>query len=153
MITVNPVTRFREERNLSLSEMAALAEVTEQVVRNVEHGLFNHLPPSIERGMVKVAGRSARLARLDYEEWLVGQLTNSKLELPKLDSVKSFVRWRLAISDSVLGFCKLLKVQPTIVQNYEYGKTKNLPYIIVDRVRALGYDEEYIEWMKSLPNN
>ena len=149
----NPVTKFREDRNLSLAEMAELAGVTEQVIRNAEHGLFNHLPPSIERGMVKVAGKSARLARLDYDEWLVGQLELSKVELPRIDSVKTFVRWRMAVSDTVLGFCKLLKVQPTIVQNYEYGKTKNLPYIIVDRVRALGYDEEYVEWLKSIPAN
>lgn len=150
---INPVTKFREERGLSLSEMAELANVTEQVIRNAEFGLFNHLPPSIERGMVKMAGRTARLARLDYDEWLLHSVSNSKIELPKIDSVPTFVRWRYGVSDTVLGFCKLLKVQPTIVQNYEYGKTKNLPYIIVDRVRALGYSEEYIEWLKQLPAN
>ena len=152
-MTPNPVTKFREDRGLSLSEMAELSNVTEQVIRNAEHGLFNHLPPSIERGMVKVAGKSARLARIEYDEWLLNTLEKSKLELPPVGSVRTFVRWRYAISDSVLGFCKLLKVQPTIVQNYEYGKTRNLPSIIVDRVRALGYNEEYVDWLKNLPAN
>ena len=150
--TINPVAKFRKDHGLTIADLANIRGVTEKVVRNAEQGLFNRLPPSIEEAIAFYEdAETARRIRLQYEDWLTEPLPD--IELPPVGSVDTFVSWRFMIGSNINEFCRKMRLQHTIVSNYENSRTRNLPQLIEKRLRRIGADDEYISWLESLPRH
>lgn len=148
----NPIILFRDRYNLSQQELAEQASVTYRVVRDAELGMFNNLPPSLEAVIEQFEGRDrARRVRLDYEDWLENHISVTLKQLPSVGSVRNFIDWRFKIGRTTNEFCRKMRLQHTIVNNYENGKTKNLPQLIEKRLRKIGANNEYIAWVRALP--
>jgi len=160
--STNPVFLFRQENSLTQEQLANYADVTRQVVTKVEAGLFDYIPPSIMNVMQAYLGTEALAAEREYLKWIDEQVKGIPLStFPPVGKggehvhvpIKTFIDWRYAISESVNGFCTLLKIQPIIISNYEKGKTQNLPEILKTRLRTVGLSEVYILELERLPHH
>lgn len=168
--STNPVFLFRQENNLTQEQLANYADVTRQVVTKVEAGLFDYIPPSIMAVMQAYLGTEALAAEREYLKWIDSQVRVIPLSTfppvgiggEAIDKdginhaelvVRTFIDWRYSISESVNGFCTLMKIQPIIISNYEKGKTQNLPEILKTRLRTAGLSEVYILELERLPHH
>ena len=141
--TLDPISEFLFEYNLSMPEMARNCEVTVQVVRRASQGLFGHLPPSLDNYMKQVAPEVDWYGK--YERFL-DDVEPFELPVP----VGRFLDWRYSISASRLEFCRKFKIQPVIVANYESGTTQHLPKILWDRLAKMK-GVEYADAVAALP--
>jgi DNA-binding XRE family transcriptional regulator len=158
----NPVAEFREENSLTQEQLANYAGVTRQVVTKVEAGLFDYIPPSIMNVITAYRGAEGLASEREYIQWIDQEVKAlDKGIFPPVGKeamytpipIKTFIDWRYHISESVNGFCTLLKIQPIIISNYEKGKTQNLPEILKTRLRTAGLSEVYILELERLPRH
>ena len=141
--TMDPVTEFLLEYNLTMPDLARNAGVTVQVVRRATQGLFGHLPPSLEIVMKGVDPETDWHGK--YEQFLDNV---EPFELPP--PVGRFLDWRYSISASRLEFCRKFKIQPVIISNYESGTTQHMPKILWDRLAKMK-GREYADAVAGLP--
>jgi DNA-binding XRE family transcriptional regulator len=156
----NPVLAFREANSLTQDQLANYAEVTRQVITKTEAGLFDYIPPSIMKVMQAYEGASALDHQTEYTQWIdeILKSTVTVSTFPPVgewfaEEINSFVDWRFSVSQSVNGFCTLMKIQPIIISNYEKGRTQNLPEILKTRLRTVGVSETYILELERLPHH
>ncbi len=138
----NPVKDARLSVGLTQREMASLAGVTEQVVLKTEQGLYPSIPPSMY-GVLKVLDPNADLDQVafQYENWILQELGHVKLpSVGSYDTPVGFISWRAHVcllnnvQNSVSGFCKLMKINPYVIQKYEAGRLKQTPVQLVERI-------------------
>lgn len=149
--TENPIVAFRKEYNLTQQQLANYSDVTRQVITNLEAGLYNSIPPSVKNVIGSMGGiNEFTTIEQRYQRWIISSLPSVTLMEAHIP-VGSFQTWRFWIHESVAGFCKILKIQPVIITNYENGKTQELPQIVIERLEQIGVSDEYIETLKGLP--
>lgn len=150
----NPIVLFRKEYNITQEQLANYSEVTRQVITNLEAGLYNSIPPSVKNAIGALGGVTVFMnIEPEYQRWITSCITSdATVDLVRsCFPVGSFQTWRFSISGSVAGFCKILKIQPVIITNYENGKTQELPSIVIERLEAMDISEHYIDTLKGLP--
>lgn len=142
---MNPIDRFIRDHKLSINSLAGLAGVTPQVVRRTMQGLFHSIPPALLDAM-----RSLEPMK-DFEHAYAAFTEEIHVDLPT-SGFDTWIEWRRSIAPSLLAFCKHFKIQPTIIDNYEKGRTEELPHFLYKKlVRLAG--EDYAERIAKLPRN
>jgi transcriptional regulator with XRE-family HTH domain len=141
-MATNPIKILRMELGLTQGALASIAGITEQVILKSEQGLYPTLPPTVLRALSKVTGISESNIEAQYEEWINSEL--KLVELPpatlKFDTPESFLLWKAElctlneVPNSVVAVCKLLKINPYVIQKYEAGRLKQTPLQLVERV-------------------
>lgn len=141
---LNPIKRVREDHHLTMKALASLAGVTEQNVVRAESGMFGSLPPSIVDAISTLTGDSADRVHINYQLWVEAEL--KEVELPTAVSDKmildrvTFKDWKKAVCalngmpDTTVGFCKLFKLHPYVIDKWEGGKLKSAPLQLVQRL-------------------
>lgn len=139
---VNPIKRIRETAGKTQKDYASLAGITEQVVLKVEQGLYPTLPPSIHRvaAMLSITETMEGIED-EYEEWIKQELKSVKLPNTILPvSPSDMVTWRSIVCrlneqpNSVVALCKLLKINPYVIQKFEAGRMKQTPLQLAERI-------------------
>jgi DNA-binding XRE family transcriptional regulator len=128
---MNPLKEYREQNHLTQSDLAKSANITRQVITNLEKGLLSSLPTNISL--------LSHIPQQDYLEWVTNErLKNSSYfrtpEVRSLLSSHPLQSWRLdknrwysfkytvQPNHSHRGFCRRLVYQPSLLTLYE---TKN----------------------------
>lgn len=171
----NPIAELRHNEQLTQQELADLAQVTRQVITKVEAGLYNSIPKSLLPVIMDLDPIDYGSYARRYTEWQIAALPKAVFEkdlngitlnitgpghylvVPDLDAADSniatFIDWRRSINESQLGFCKLMKIQESIVDQYEKGHTQSMPAFLWERLRQVGLSQSYIARVASLPAN
>lgn len=68
METENPIKRIRDERDISQQELAILADVAINTVRNAEKGLTAELNEQILEAIEQLGYEKVQIVQ-DYKEW------------------------------------------------------------------------------------
>lgn len=141
----NPVKTLRVSCGLTQRALASLAGVTEQVVLKTEQGLYPSIPPSMY-AVARVLDPSIDLdvMAFQYEQWILQELNTVRLPLAsesvQYDTPVGFINWRAHVcllnhvQNSVNGFCKLMKINPYVIQKYEAGRLKQVPVQLIERI-------------------
>jgi DNA-binding XRE family transcriptional regulator len=143
-VVKNPVKVVREEHNLTQRAFASLAGVTEQVVIRAESGMFGSLPPSIIEAVRTLNEWPSERITLEYESWVTKELSEVELLDPKLDEMilnpKEFKDWMKAVCalngvpNTSVGFCKLFKMHPYVIDKWISGRLKSAPIQLIQRL-------------------
>lgn len=141
---MNPIKKVREEHNLTMKAFASLAGITEQNVVRAEGGMFGSLPPSIIDAVIALTGREYFNVQQEYEEWVEAELKEVKLPYATSDKMildrATFIDWKKAVCilngmpDTTVGFCKLFKMHPYVIDKWISGKLKSAPLQLVQRL-------------------
>jgi plasmid maintenance system antidote protein VapI len=164
----NPIERYAEEEfpTGSITALANAAEVTYGTVHKAIQGLYSKIP-------AKLADYIAANSEYDVEHWqneyslwvkreleiLKNDIINGKFEAEALyvpadfisKTYKDFSEWREALSYSQVDFCKTFLLHQGIINKYELGQMKNIPVSLVERLRFLEKDTDYINAIDDLP--
>jgi hypothetical protein len=164
----NPVERYAEEEfpTGSITALANAAEVTYGTVHKAIQGLYSNIPK-------KLAEYMAKNSEYSIDEWqkLYSLWVSKELEILKNDIIQGkfeaealfvpaqnipkiygdFTAWREALSYSQVDFCKTFLLHQGIINKYELGQMKNLPVSLVERLRFLEKDADYIKAIEALP--
>lgn len=140
---LNPVKRVREEHHLTMKALASLAGVGEQNVVKAEAGMGS-LPPSIVDAICTLTGETAERILVEYESWIQQELMEVKLPSGQSDKMildrATFVDWKESVCSlnnmpsTTVGFCKLFKMHPYVIEKWESGKLKSAPLQLVQRL-------------------
>lgn len=115
---INPIKYERTLRSLTQANLAAQAHVTPQVVLNAEQGLYQSLPLSI-------------LLTLDldpdeYRSWVTAQRFRNQHQFDRrVIRSRDWLTFRLSVSPSFRGFCRLLVYQLSLLRDFELHKQRN----------------------------
>lgn len=140
----NPVKRTREEHNLTQKAMASLAGVTEQVVLRAEQGMFGELPPSMIEAVSTLTGEDSDYITKSYKQWVDMELSKVRLPDGSADKMvldrETFIEWMntvCAMNDTPntsVGFCKLFKMHPYVIDKWISGRLKSAPIQLIQRL-------------------
>jgi len=113
----NPIRRVRRDLRLTQKDLSDRLLVTPQTVLMLEQGLFNSVPQEIAIEL----GVSNR----DYHQWVIQQrrINSSKFHYARTN--EGWVTFRLSVSPSFRGFCRMLVFQPSILREYELQRQRN----------------------------
>lgn len=141
---MNPIKRVREENKLTIRAFASLAGVGEQVIIKAESGMGASLPPSIIQAINILTGDTPDDIMAEYEEWIQQELKEVKLPSGQSDRMildrVTFVDWKESVCalngmpNTTVGFCKLFKLHPYVIDKWESGKLKSAPLQLVQRL-------------------
>lgn len=138
----NPIKILRISCGLTQRALASLAGVTEQVVLKTEQGLYPAIPPSMY-AVARVLDPSINLEALafTYENWILQELDTVRLPpTNNYGTPNEFIQWRAhlcllnKVPNSVNSFCKLMKINPYVIQKYEAGRLKQVPVQLIERI-------------------
>lgn len=165
----NPIAELRHNEQLTQQELADLAQVTRQVITKVEAGLYNSIPKSLLPVIMDLDPIDYGSYARRYTEWQIAALPTPLIGFegnlneitqpghyaifPDPADCATFIDWRRSINESQLGFCKLMKIQESIVDQYEKGHTQSMPAFLWERLRQVGLSQSYIARVASLPAN
>src|SRR4030067_903333 len=148
----NPVAEYRELNSLTQLELASRLGVTSQVIHLAEAGVYPPLPPKLRHAIHLT--RPVAAAQYHAFQVSIRQSNRPQLEEAALlyDSTISPVAahphtsFRLFITDSFMGYCKILAIHPQIVRNYEQRLTKRALHPLVKQyLQDAGLPEGLIE--------
>ena len=141
---INPIKEVREANALTQRAFASLAGVTEQIIIRAESGMFGSLPPSVVRAVQVYTGESNLAIIRHYEAWVEQELKEVKLPNGMSDKMilsrAEFIDWKKAVCilngvpDTSVGFCKLFKMHPYVIEKWESGKLRSAPLQLVQRL-------------------
>lgn len=141
---MNPIKEVRLDHNLTQKAFASLAGVTEQIVIRAESGMFGTLPPSMINAIKVFTGESSLVIVDKYEAWVEKELKEVKLPAGSSDNMIleriSFIDWKVVVCSlnnvppTTVGFCKLFKMHPHVIDKWESGKLKSPPLQLVQRL-------------------
>jgi transcriptional regulator with XRE-family HTH domain len=141
---MNPIKEVRLDHNLTQRAFASLAGVTEQIVIRAESGMFGTLPPSIVNAVRVFTGQPSMVIIDNYEAWVEKELKEVKLPAASSDHMIldriQFVEWKVVtcslndVPATTVGFCKLFKMHPHVIDKWESGKLKSAPLQLVQRL-------------------
>lgn len=153
-------------RTLNRTTLAELAGVQYTVVHRTEMCLYERIPPTLLHFMKSHSSpyedypqmyrndcrltldkhifEEERKSHASGKHWLVELPSESRVP------VGSFKEWRTRHFDSVMDMAKLLMVNPTIIMNWESGKTKNFPEPIHRKFNLFHMDKEVLHEVEKL---
>jgi transcriptional regulator with XRE-family HTH domain len=128
---MNPLRTYREENQITQSDLAMSANITRQVITNLERGLLSQLPKSLSQ--------ITRIPQQEYLDWVSSQrlanqhyfrtpevlslLSSHPLQSWRLDKNRWYsFKYTVQPNHSHRGFCRRLVYQPSLLTLYE---TKN----------------------------
>jgi transcriptional regulator with XRE-family HTH domain len=125
----NPFRLIRDQLGITQKTMSERSGVTIQVVTNLECGLY-HKPPIAITTYLESIDPDNTMLELDYYKWVKdtrsdnselfqSYLTPNIMESPDSYNGWSWLSFRLTITPSFRGFCRLLVYQPSMLQEYE----------------------------------
>lgn len=143
----NPLKLARLERNLTQKQLANLAGISQNAVVKYEHGLYQHPSDNIisaffhydlRHNKEKVFSNFRQELTLAYQVWRVKQIRQARHYLqkaryygttPRPVGLHPFADWRInyLTIDSQMELCKLLVLHPSILSQYEAGRTRSMP--------------------------
>lgn len=156
---------FPEDVNKTL--LAERASVGYAIVHRTDICLYDEIPPKLHEYLqenepellIHIDGTS----RYDYKQFKRYMLSLRKAELATASHFwlfgdlafryVDFTEWREAVAASSMEFCRIFYINPTILQNYESGSTKNLPVVIRQRLKYFGMSDKQIEFLSEAPVN
>lgn len=119
----NPVAIERERLGYNQELFAAVAEVSRVAVMHTEQGLVSNVPNRIYKGLGSPPGL------LDhYQYWIRDTRTKNYVYLergitrflqPGCSEYGDWISFRMGISKSRIGFCKLFCIHPQILATFE----------------------------------
>lgn len=141
----NPITNYRQLNQLTQEQLANLCHVTPQVVLLAEAGIWTTLPPKL-RHVTHVTPKDYHAYQVAKRKANRVQLENAALAFnPPVAGVHPHVNFRLLISGSLMGYCKVLAINPTIVRNYERGSRRRVIHPLIKQYLAdAGLEKELI---------
>lgn len=156
---------FPEEVNKTL--LAERASVGYAIVHRTDICLYDEVPPKLQEYLTNneadLLTHIDGVSRYDYQQFKRHLLNLRKAELATARPFwlfgdlsfryVDFMEWREAVADSTMEFCRIFYINPTILQNYESGSTKNLPVVIKNRLRYFGMSSKQIEFLSEAPVN
>lgn len=141
---INPIKKVREEHHLTMKALASLAGVTEQNIVRAEGGMFGSLPPSIIDAISTLTGEKPERINMEYETWVAQELMEVKLPSGQSDKMildrSTFIEWKAAVCalndvpNTTVGFCKVFKMHPYVIDKWESGKLKSAPLQLIQRL-------------------
>lgn len=124
--------------------MASLAGVTEQVVIRAESGMFGSLPPAVIEAIRVLTGDSSEDITKAYDEWVNIELSQVILPEPEYDKAilngDDFIGWMATVCglndvpNTSVGFCKLFKMHPYVIDKWISGRLKSAPIQLIQRL-------------------
>jgi len=138
----NPLRSLRESNHLSQSALARHLGITSQVVLLNEMGVYGSCNPSILEYLADLSGEPAQLLSEQYDNWRKSEafralssarsvrdvLGGSFPSTPgrfNFEDVRNWARFKQQFSGSLVGFCKIVKLQPSLVTAFEASNFKN----------------------------
>jgi len=164
---MNPYTLARKELSLTQSELATLANVSTQVVTNLERGLF-YKPPSNVVHAIHQAYKdrdpyqswNVQRAAQTYTLWVTEERKSHSDKFPALAhdcltdesntliNLWDWVDFRHLVSPSFRGFCRALVFQPSMLAEWEdRGLNKDA---VRRALREVGYTEDSADIILSM---
>lgn len=131
----NPYKARREDLGLTQPSLASVAGVSRHYVTRVEQGLYNVPSPKLataldtpQSTLLEEYHSWQRIARAQNHAPVAAGVEKylTSVQYPRVDR-HPHVALRQSIVASQIGFCILLKVQPSRVINYESGDISVLP--------------------------
>lgn len=159
----NPVERYAHEEfpvDSAITSLANAAGVTYGTVHKTIQGLYSAIPKSLVTYIARHSDYPADYWQGEYIKWKSEQLNTlredireGRIEAAALfvpaariaTDYASFTAWRNSLSYSQMDFCKTFLIHQTILNNYESGKMKSLPFSIRERLHFLGMSDDYIK--------
>lgn len=123
---INPLKDYRLAHQLTQVQLASSLGITPQIIVSVEAGMMNTLPLRIYEAFPP---HLRDLSELRYQSFRLEQrqLNSHHFVSPEALSSPTFTKYRLVVSPSHRGFCKLLCFQPSILSSFESkGQSKEL---------------------------
>lgn len=113
---MNPYKAERLKRGLTQKQVATYSGVTTQVVTNLESGLYYKPPIRLDP--------TQHLAT-SYRKWVRFRRQENSFMFNDY-TLSDFEMFRISITPSFRGFCRLLVFQPSMLQEYEaYGYNRD----------------------------
>lgn len=144
---MNPVKEVRTAHKLTMKAFASLAGITEQNVVKAEAGMGASLPPSIVDTIARLTGDPVVVIMDKYEQWIDKELKHVELPSAKHDYMavdqKLFKEWKDSVCvmngvpETTVGFCKVFKLHPYVIDKWESGKLKSAPLQLVQRLSRM----------------
>lgn len=145
----NPLRNLREEAHLSQAALAKRLSITPQVVLLNEMGVYGSCNPTILQSLADLSGESPDHLSEQYSNWRENAakfaLGNARLSIrdcvgphfPRtpgtfnFEDVRNWARFKHQFSTSLVGFCKVVKLQPSLVSAFESSNFKvNADYVL-----------------------
>lgn len=121
--TKNPIKVARLANKLTQHELASYLHITDQVIVNVEQGLLQSLPQTIE--VLLEVPQSA------YNWWVIEERKRNEpffrhaTVRQDLAVTDRWVPFRLSVSRSFRGFCRKAVLQPSILRDFELYRQRS----------------------------
>jgi len=153
----NPILEIRERAGLTQAELAAQLGITEQTIRRTEQGTYTTIPKSILLWAYSAKGSSSDLIQMAYNEWK----KEKRRELAPIINKISIYPWdcrdhpfkslRVRFMDrylanvstdkinSMSGFCKVVAINPRILNNWETSYSSKIPPEVESLLRDMQY--------------
>lgn len=155
MTIKNPLLALREAAHLTQAELATQLGITEQTVRRTEQGTYSTIPKSL---LLWAHGQTnSKEIQAEYEAWK----ESVRLELAPIANRVSIYPWdcrehpfkwfRVKFMDQYLqnvstdkvnsmsGFCKVVAINPRILNNFETSYSDKIPAEVADMLRDMHY--------------
>jgi len=144
---MNPIKEVREQNKLTMKAFASLAGIGEQNVVKAEAGMGASLPPSIVEVICRLTGETPTQVMDNYEAWIQQELSEVKLPPASSDFMvanrEQFTEWKNTVCylnqvpNTTVGFCKIFKLHPYVIDKWESGKLKSAPLQLVQRLARM----------------
>lgn len=151
MLRKNPIKAAREMLGLSISQVAAFADLHRAVIIRSEQGCYASIPPRLYSFLVGRLGEGDPSIALDYQRWVgekradsFGQLSS---RLPDyIRQVHPFVQWREYSDLNRNQFCKAFCVNTGTVIRFENNIVQQtVPDQLIEALAEAGYPQEIIQ--------
>lgn len=148
MSLVNPLTQARIDLDLTIREMAAQANLSNNTIVYLERGMYGNIPISLLGVILPTRPRINQ----EYREWrtatriATGTQAPFSLDPPFIEFYShEFFRGEI-LDMSLNGYCAAHCVERKIVFNYEAGKQTRVPKPIYDAILE-SYGKPFAEHM------
>jgi transcriptional regulator with XRE-family HTH domain len=151
----HPYAVLRKELNVSQTHLARVAGIGPQVIMRTEQGLFATPSPKLVQGLISEASQvgqelNSTVLQQAHQDWITRErVRNGVLLQWGVDNWnnsfydKLFREYFGGYGQSVVGFCKLVCVQLSIVQRWNFKGA--MPPILYDAFREAGVDLDSLQ--------
>lgn len=164
---INPLKAERVQLNLTQAQLAKYADMSQNAIVKFEHGLYAEPSSSIISALFRVSLTRFQVSSSDfinyrdlitvaYKKWRVNKIRAARSvifkgrqygSLPRPVGLHPFADWRINYLGvtSQMELCKLLCLHPSILSQYESGRTFSMPHEIKFALNACDLPEITIE--------
>lgn len=113
----NPIRAARRDLRLTQKALSDQLLVTPQTILMLEQGLFNSVPTEIATEL--------GVSNIEYKRWVINLRRYNSPKFHYARTNEGWVTFRLSVSNSFRGFCRMLVFQPSILREYELSRQRN----------------------------